>query len=92
MADKSYARVMVHDVNDEHDYIVLCRHYNGSGALVNLTEIYVVREQKFLGRFNVTTFAWEPSAEHKRPATEADIKAFSNHAKAMAAMAEKLWK
>lgn len=92
MADKSYARVMLHNVNEDHDNVILVRHYNGSGSLVNLTEIYVTRDEKFLGRFNVTTFAWEPSNEHKRPATEADIKTFSNHARAMASMAEKLWK
>lgn len=87
----NYARVMVHDIDDERDYIVLCRHYNGSGTLVPYVEIYVVREGKFLGRFS-KEFAWEASSEHKYPATESDVKTFTNHAKAMMIMAEKLWK
>lgn len=86
----SNARVMVHDV-DEHSHIVLCRHYNGSGVFVPYVEVYVIRDNKFLGRFS-KELVWDLSSEHKRPPTEADIKTFSNHAKVMVAMAEKLWK
>lgn len=81
-------RVMLHMLNDQ-DSVILVRHYDGSGVYVNLTEVYVIRKEKFLGR--IVKDAWEPE-KHDKPATEKDIQTFLGHSKAMQTMAEKLWR
>lgn len=85
----SFARVIVANVNDD-DFIHVVRHYNGSGSYTNLTEVYVIRSQKFLGRFVDEKF--EVSVEHPKKPSESDLKEYQKALFVLKATSEKLWK
>ncbi|HVI39158.1 MAG TPA: hypothetical protein VM577_00725 [Anaerovoracaceae bacterium] len=72
------------------------RHYNGSGADAKMIEVYVIRNQKFLGRFavqEITTFdaAWDPASEHTLPATQKDVETFRKARMQMLSLVDKFW-
>lgn len=84
------ARVIVCTVGTANDHMMVVRHYDGSGSYTNLTEVYVVRDQHFLGRFENDEF--KVSSEYKKPLSKEDLNAYRTAYLTLTAVAEKLWK
>lgn len=78
------------------DTIWAIRHYTGSGVYTKLIEVHVIRNQKFLGRFEVQEVAtheaaWQPTTEHPRPASNSDLVLFKKARMLLLGMVDKLW-
>ena len=87
------ADVAVVSVNDDHLCVV--RHHDGSGGYTNLTEVYVVRAGRFLGRFEIQTTPtfdakWD-AGDHPSPATEKDLAALRKARLVLLTAVDKLW-
>jgi hypothetical protein len=85
--------VAVVSLND--DRICVVRHHNGSGSYTNLTEVYVVRGGRFLGRFEIQISAtfdakWEPG-DHPAPASEKEFAALRKARMLLLTAMDKLW-
>lgn len=88
-------RVASISLGEQGDTLWVVRHYTGSGACVRLIEVHVIRNQKFLGRFEiqeVLTFdaAWQ-SASDAPKVSEAEIVLFRKARKALLSLVENLW-
>lgn len=88
---ESYTKVIASTIGRApDDLMMVVRHYTGSGVYTNLTEVYVIRDQKFLGRFENDVFVI--SAEHPKKPAEADLKEYRAAYLVLKAASEKLWK
>lgn len=85
-------RIASLDVGKGDTTLWVVRHYTGSG----LTEVYVIRNQKFLGRFIIQERAtidcgWLSALEHPNPATTADVLLFRKARIYLLDLTDKLW-
>jgi hypothetical protein len=80
----------------DEDRICVVRHHTGSGAYTNLTEVYVVRGGRFLGRFEIQITPthdakWEAAADHPSPTTEPQLAALRKARMVLLSMTDKVW-
>lgn len=102
-ADVADQLTQVASVSLGSDTLWVVRHYTGAGSQTKMIDTYIIRKQKFLGRFEIQDkpafdASWQSldDAELSKlkiaPATEADMKAFRAARMSMLSLVEKIWK
>ena len=76
----------------ETDTAWLVRHYTGLGSIFKHFDFYVIRRQKFLGRFVADMNDWIPNPDHKQPASPDEVIEFKKIMIMMSGLADKVWK
>lgn len=89
----SSVNVLLATVNG--DSMLAVRHHNGSGVYVNLTEVYVIRKEKFLGRFRnqdvpSLEVEWE-SGKHSDPMKDSELPIYKKARMVLLNAARSLW-
>lgn len=90
-----YRLTQVASISLGTDTLWAVKHYTGAGSQSKMIDTYIIRKQKFLGRFEIQdkpTFdaLWQSSDYDA--ASEADLKLFRTARISLLSITDKLWK
>lgn len=78
------------------DSMVISRHYTGLGSEIKYIEVYVIRTNKYLGRFETQDKStidaiWVNDSKHSNPPTDKDVAIFKKARMTLLGALDKLW-